>query len=169
MRKSIDLQIKFGDVDISKIKFNQKCRDELPRILQGLQYIFVTPSIRQEVFKKLESLVPEKTSKTKGRPGMDLWKILVLGVVRLGCNWDYDKLHDMANNHKTIRQMMGHGSEEWDRPYEYNLQTIKDNVMLITPEVLEEINLIVVRAGHNLLGGKKNGITWECRFLCSRN
>jgi len=155
MRKSIDHQLKFGDVDISEIQFDQKCRDELPRILQGLQYIFVTSSIRKEVFSKLESLIPEKTSKTRGRPGMDLWKILVLGVVRLGCNWNYDKLHDMANNHKTIRKMLGHNNDEWDCPYDYNLQTIKDNVMLITPEVLEEINLIVVRAGHNLLGDKK--------------
>ena len=86
---------------------------------------------------------------------MDLWKILVFGVVRLGCNWNYDKLHDMANNHGTIRKMLGHGSGDWEKPFEYNLQTLKDNVKLITPEVLEEINLIVVRAGHNLLGGKK--------------
>jgi hypothetical protein len=155
MRKSIDPQLKFGDVDISEIKFDQKCRDELPRILRGLQYIFITPSIRKEVFSKLQSLVAVKTSKSTGRPGMDLWKILVLGVVRLGCNWNYDKLHDMANNHSNIRKMLGHGNVDWDSPYEYNIQTLKDNVMLITPEVLEEINLIVVRAGHNLLGGKK--------------
>ena len=155
MRKSIDPQLKFGDVDISEIGFDPKCRDELPRILQGLQYIYVTPSIRKEVLNKLECLIPKNVSKDKGRPGMDLWKILVLGVVRLGNNWNYDKLHDMANNHYLIRKMIGHGDVTWEKPYEYNLQTLKDNVMLITPEVLEDINLIVVRAGHNLLGGKK--------------
>ena len=155
MRKSIDPQLKFGNVDISEISFDPKCRDELPRILQGLQYIYVTSSIRKEIFSKLESLIPKNISKDKGRPGMDLWKILVFGAVRLGCNWNYDKLHDMANNHSAIRKMLGHGSDDWEKPYEYNIQTLKDNVMLITPEILEEINLIVVRAGHNLLGGKK--------------
>jgi hypothetical protein len=30
------------------------------------------------------------------------------------------------------------------------LQTIKDNVQLFTPEVLDEINQVVVQAGHQL-------------------
>jgi len=38
---------------------------------------------------------------------MDLWKILVLGTLRLNCNWDYDKVHDMANNHNKLREMLG--------------------------------------------------------------
>ena len=29
-----------------------------------------------------------------GRPGMEQWKILVLGVLRLGLNSDYDRIHD---------------------------------------------------------------------------
>ena len=36
----------------------------------------------------------------------------------------------------------------------YKLQTIRDNVALLTPEVLDEINRFVVNAGHNLV--KKN-------------
>ena len=34
---------------------------------------------------------------------------------------------------------------------EYSLQTIKDNLMLFTPEILDEINQIVVQAGHALV------------------
>ena len=37
---------------------------------------------------------------------MDLWQILVLGVVRLGLDCDYDRLEDMANHHSLVREMM---------------------------------------------------------------
>ena len=48
--------------------------------------------------------------------------------------------------------MLGHGT--WEDDYEYNLQTIKDNVCLLTPEMLEEINELVVKSGHKLLKKK---------------
>ena len=40
---------------------------------------------------------------------MELWKIFVLGVLRLSLNCDYDRLQSLANNYKTIRQMLDHG------------------------------------------------------------
>ena len=40
---------------------------------------------------------------------MALWQILVMGVLRLNLNWDYDRLGEMVNEHRTIRQMLGHG------------------------------------------------------------
>ena len=49
----------------------------------------------------------------------------------MNLNWDYDRLEEMANNHKTIRKMLGHGS--FGDNYEYKLQTLKDNVYLLTP------------------------------------
>ena len=78
---------------------------------------------------------------------MHLWKILVLGMTRLGCNWDYDKLLDIANNHKTLRLMLCHGglSDE----YKYKLQTLKDNVSRFTPEILDQVNNIAVEYGHD--------------------
>ena len=51
--------------------------------------------------------------------------------------------------------MLGHGRGDWQDKYYYELQTIKDNLRLITAEVLEQLNEIVVKSGHNLLGGKK--------------
>ncbi len=84
---------------------------------------------------------------------MDLWNILVFGVLRLNLNWDYDRLAEMANNHKTIRMMVGHGSFTDD--YEYKLQTLKDNVTLLTPEILDQINIIVVEAGHSIVKKKR--------------
>ena len=73
-----------------------------------------------------------------GRPGMSLWKIFVLGVLRLDLSCDYDRLCELANNHKTIRQMLGH-SDIFDND-SYNLQTLKDNVSLLKADLLEEIN-----------------------------
>jgi len=152
MRKTIDPQIKLGQVDISEIEFDLRSRDEIPKLLMGLQYIYCTPEIRKEVFKILKEMVPRGTDANTGRPGMLLWKILVLGTLRLNCNWDYDKVKEMADNHITLRLMLGHN--RWEDEYLYPIQTIKDNVSLFTPEILDRINQIVVKAGHNLV--KKN-------------
>ena len=102
----------------------------------------------------LEEIIPEDTDSDNGRPGMDMWKILVLGTLRLCCNWDYDKLMEIANNHRILRQMLGHGI--MDQDYNYALQTLKDNVSLLTLEVLDKINQVVVKHGHKLVL-KKDG------------
>ena len=155
MRKIQDSQMQLGELDVSQIKFDLRSRDEIPKLLMGLQYLYSTPHIRKEVFKILEEMIPDDTNKETGRPGMSLWKILVLGTLRLNCNWDYDKVHEMSNQHKTLRQMLGHGMLDHDK--EYAIQTIKDNVCLLTPEILNEINTIVVSEGHKLIMGKKKG------------
>ncbi|MGD0343304.1 MAG: ISNCY family transposase [Bacteroidales bacterium] len=155
MRKTYENQQTFGNVDISKIKTNPKSRDEIDKTVRGLQYLYTNNEIRTEIFKLLEEHISPNVSKRTGRRGMDLWKILVLGVIRQVCSWDYDKLHHMANNNLMIRELLGHDRTEWDDRYFYELQTLKDNVSLLTPELLNKINEIVVTAGHNLLGGKK--------------
>ncbi len=154
MRQVIPLQLKLGETDIGQIQFDPKSRDDIPPLLRGLQYLYVTEELREEVFSILETMVPEKVRSDTGRPGLDLWKILVLGTLRLNLNWDYDRLHEMANNHKTIRQMLGHGVVDDDTRYE--LQTLKDNVKLLSPEILDRINQVVVKAGHSLLKKKRD-------------
>ena len=154
MRKVVDLQMKFGQASIANIEFDLRSRDEIPKLLQGLQQIYCNPKIREQVFKILEGIIPKDTDSDNGRPGMDLWKIFVLGTLRLCCNWDYDKLMEIANNHRILRQMLGHGI--LDQDYNYALQTLKDNVSLLTPEVLDKINQVVVKHGHKLVG-KKDG------------
>lgn len=90
-----------------------------------------------------------KADATTGRPGMDQWRILVLGVLRLGLNADFDRIHELANQHSTLRQMLGHG--DWSDKTQYKAQTLKDNLRLFTPELLERINQAVVDAGHVLV------------------
>jgi hypothetical protein len=81
-----------------------KCRDEIPQVLLHLQHIYCNRNFQEEVFKVLDSITPKDVAADKGRPGMDLWKILVLGTLRINCHWDYDKLHNIANEQKTIRK-----------------------------------------------------------------
>ena len=154
MRKVIEMQSKLWKPDISKIEFDLKSRDEIPKLLIGLQHIHSNRKIREKVFAILEKIIPAGTSRHTGRPGMDLWKILVLGTLRLNCNWDFDKVHEIANNHRSVRLMLEH--EETDFKYRYGLQTIKDNVSLLSPEVLDEINEVVVNFGHEVVIGKKD-------------
>lgn len=160
MRRVINPQMRLGAADISQIQFDLRSRDEIPKLLMGLQHIYCTPDIKAEVFKILEEMVPEDVDKNNGRPGMDLWKILVLGTIRVNCNWDYDKLHEMSNNHNTLRLMLGHSI--LDREC-YAIQTIKDNVSLFTPEILDRINQVVVKSGHKLVCKKKDDETLKGR------
>lgn len=161
MRKTIEPQMILGEVDISKIEFDPRSRDDIPQILKGLQHIYCTPELREKVFQILEKIVPEDTDANNGRPGMDLWKILVLGVIRLNCDWDYDRLKEMADHHMGLRQMLGHNMFNSDK--KYALQTLKDNVSLLTLEVLDEINQVVVSAGHMIVKKKPGeGLKGRC-------
>ena len=153
MRKIRDEQMQLGQVNIAEIKFDPKSRDEIPKLLKGLQYIYCTPGIREQVFEVLKTIIPADKDIDNGRPGMELWRILVLGTVRLNCNWNYDKLKDIADNHRAIRLMMGIGMYEDE--ITFNLQTIKDNVRLLTPEILDKINQIIVNSGHGLVKKKR--------------
>lgn len=153
MRRVINPQLQLGGTSIGNIKIDLKSRDDIPPLLLGLQHIYTNVELRGRVFEILAQNISPDTDNTTGRPGMDLWKILVFGVLRLNLNWDYDRLVEMVNNHKTIREMIGHSSLFDD--HEYKLQTVKDNVSLLTPEILDEINTVVVEAGHSIVNKKE--------------
>ena len=155
MRKVMDMQLYIGVTDISELEFDLTSRDEIPKILIGLQHIYRNLILRLEVFGILKKLIPEGIAHGIGRTGMDLWKILVLGTIRLGARFDYDKVKFMADGHIDIRRMM---CLHDDDPTRFPLQTIKDNVSLFTPEVSDEINQAVVRAGHRAAGKKAEEI-----------
>ncbi len=148
MRAVQNAQMQIGEVDVSQIKFNLKSRDDIPRILKGLQHLYMNEPLRSQIFRLLADEIPPKVDKDNGRPGMALWKILVCGVVRLDLNIDYDRLQELANHHDTLRQMLGHAQFDSE---EYHFQTLKDNVALLTPQLLDKINQVVVSGGHALV------------------
>ena len=156
MRKTINQKLQLNESQISDIQFDLKSRDDIPQLLMGLQYIYVNKELRKEVFNVLETMTPEKVDIKNGRPGMDLWRIFVFGTLRVNLNWDYDRLHEMANNHKTIRQMLGHVIS--DDEHAYKLQTLKDNVALLTPGISDKISQLTVKVGHTFCKKKRREI-----------
>ena len=98
MRTVIQPQLKFGETDIAAIVIDPKSRDDIPQLLAGLQHLYTEPTLRERVFAILEEVMPEragakgKASSQTGRPGMEQWKILVLGVLRLGLDADYARI-----------------------------------------------------------------------------
>lgn len=155
MRNIYEIQLSFGCFAIENIKPKLNSRDEIDKVVLGLQKIMSDKRIKEEIIKLLKEHILPKLSLRTGRPGMSLWDILVLGIFRQTCNWDYDKLHHMANNHYMLRQLLGQDVLFLDKTSYFSLQTIKDNVMLLTPELLDKISEIVVKTGHAFLGEKK--------------
>jgi hypothetical protein len=149
MRKIYEPQLKLGQVPIEDIIFDLHSRDEITELLICFQAIFTNPDLRTEVFGILRKMLPAHVDKKNGRPGMDFWKIFVLGTLRLACNWDFDKLVEIANNHKRLRMTLFHAPED---DFLYALRTVAENIALLTPEILGEISRAVIRHGHCLVG-----------------
>jgi len=153
MRVVQNTQMQIGEIDVSQIKFDLRSRDDIPKVLRGLQHLYMNEPLRKSIFALLENEIAPGKNKNNGRPGMTLWRILVLGVLRLDLNIDYDRLLELSNQHRTLRQMLGHGLFDEDKEYAY--QTLVDNVGLLTPELLDKLNQIIVEGGHDL--AKKGG------------
>jgi transposase, IS5 family len=83
MRQRYCPQSDFDVLPIEKIQLPARSRDELPAILAALQWIWMHPTLKAEIFALLDRKILAG-KKATGRNGMDLWQILVLGVVRLG-------------------------------------------------------------------------------------
>jgi transposase, IS5 family len=154
MRKRFEVQLALGRTPIERVPLPLKSRDELAPILAGLQWIFVTPELNEEIFAVLEERVT-KDKKATGRPGMELWRILVLGVVRLGLDCDYDRLADLANHHTLIRQILGLPPVREPEEKPFHQKTLSQNICHLDEELLGQINAMIVKAGRPLF--KKKG------------
>ena len=150
MREVQRSQAWIGQVPIDQIEIDPTCRDDNPALLKGLQDIWSNEPVRERLFDLLDQNILPKTDRTVGRPGMELWQILVLGVLKQGLNCDFDRIHHIANNCNLVRQFLGHGVFDSDK--RYKRQTIMDNVSYLTPELLDEVNQIVVERGHEVAG-----------------
>ena len=147
-----DLQI----TPIEKIRLPLQSRDELPPILAGLQWIWMHPTLKTEIFALLEARILAGKKPT-GRTGMDLWQILVLGVVRLGLDADWDRMEHIAHYDTLVRQMLGLPATPWgEDAKEFGHQTLRDNVALLDDELLPQINARIAAAGREVFA-KKDG------------
>jgi IS5 family transposase len=138
-----DLQL----TPIEKIRLPLKSRDELPPILAGLQWIWLHPALKAEIFALLEAKILAGKQAT-GRTGMDLWQILVLGVARLGLDADRDRMEHIANYDSLVRQRLGVPAAPWgEEDKRFGHQTPRDNVALLDDALLQQINAAIAAAG----------------------
>ena len=145
MRHVRNPQIELGEIRIEDIRINLKSRDDIPALLLGLQHLYADEETRTRLFALLEEHMLPGVDRTVGRPGMEMWRILVMGVVMQGLGCDFDRLHELVNEHRTLRLFLGHGAFS-DEEYEY--QTMVDNVCLVRPELLAEVGQLIVESGH---------------------
>ena len=92
MRLVVDTQFQIGQGPIDEIQFNPKSRDDIPAVLRGLQGLYMDDTARTKFFEILEKRLLPDTDLQRGRPGMSLWRILVLGVVKMAIDCDFDRL-----------------------------------------------------------------------------
>lgn len=147
MRHTLHPQLEIGACQIADIQINPKSRDDIPAILIGLQHLYTDEGLRGCLFDLLEREVLPDVDLDNGRPGMHLWAILVMAVLKQGLNCDFDRLEGLVNHYDVIRQMLGHGVYSDTR---YTVQQIKDNVSLLTPSVLSKVGALVVESGHRV-------------------
>ena len=148
MGRSYSPQHRFDCDPVTAIQLNLECRDEIIPILAALQHIYANAELRAELLQLIGHDVNDDSSADHGREGMGYWHILVLAAVRLGCNLDYEKLQDLAENHRKLRHMMGVG--DWDEETTFNWRTIRNNLCLLRTETVTKIYQLVVSEGHKL-------------------
>jgi hypothetical protein len=156
MRHHFPTQPDLPITPIEKIRLPLRSRDELPPILAGLQWLWRHPTLKPEILALIDSKILAG-KKATGRTGMDLWQILVLGVVRLGLDADWDRLEHIANYDALVRQMLQVPALPWGAEEKrFGHQTLRDNVALLDDELLQQINARLAAAGREVFA-KKDG------------
>lgn len=141
MRKPFEPQMTIGTVPMSKISFDIYCRHELVPILMALKHIYSCEPALDEILELIKNDVIGDSNDKLGCSGMGYWDILVLAAVRLGCNLDYDALHDLANNHISLRDIMRISRFDDQR---FPRATIHDNISKLSPATIIRISDIIV-------------------------
>ena len=152
MRNLRNRQLELGEIRIEEIKLNPKSRDDMPTLLCGLQYLYSQETLRDRILALMDECILPGINRKVGRPGMAMWSILVLAVVKQGLGCDFDRLHDLVNQHMALRQFLGHPDIGDKKRYHY--QTLVDNVSLLTPKLLGKVNQLIVESGHTVVGKK---------------
>lgn len=150
VRKSYERQSHFGATPVASLQLNLNCRDEIIPVLAALRHIYLDSNLRRKVTQLVAADLSDDTRRDTGRPGFDDWQVLVLGVLRMACNLDYDKLQDLAENHVAIRTMLC--VEGWDQDVSFDYRRIRNAISELKPQTLEVINQTIVRHGQRLHG-----------------
>ncbi len=155
MRQCFNTRPGLDVIPIEKVPLPIRSRDELPPILAALQWIWTQPQLKGQIFALLERKILAGKRAT-GRTGLDLWQILVLGVVRLGLDANFDRLEHVANYDTLLRQILGLPPTPLGQEAKvFNHQTLRDNLALLDDELLGQINALVAAAGRDVFKKKR--------------
>jgi len=141
-------QTRLDSSAIAHLELNLQCRDEIIPILFALKHIYLHPELRDEILRLVTADVNADSSSQHGREGFDYWQILVLAAVRLGCDLKYDRLQDLAENHRKLRHLMGIG--DWDEATSFDWRRIRDNIRLVKSETIARVYQHVAAEGQRL-------------------
>jgi len=147
MRTPINPQLSFGQPAVGEIVLDVDSRFELVPILAGLQYLHDRQQTRQRLLDLVAADVLGEADPDRGREGMSFWQILVLAVVRQGCDYDFAALSHAANHDSLLRAFLQMGPLSDDGFAE---KTVHENVSKLRPQTLEQIAYAIAEAGRQL-------------------
>ncbi len=141
---------RLGSTAIETLKTDPKSRDDIENVLKGLQHLYVN---RQRGLQRIfdEEFFAD-VDQPDGRPGTACQPILVIGVLKQGTDCDFDRLQSLADNHALIRAMLGH-----DDVFDcggYEMQTLVDNISLLTSRMPARVGKLLTESGHEVAGKK---------------
>jgi hypothetical protein len=154
MRGRFDNEMRLGRTPISKIQINPKSTNALDQLIAALKELYCNGEYNNKIFSIIERYMPDVDRKN-GRPGMNLWTVFVLSQVRLCLGESYSMLHNLSNNHRLLRQLIGVDDEFGVEPFTFEYQNIYDNVSKLDDAMLKEINEAIVEFGHREVFKKK--------------
>ena len=126
MRKAYETPGRLDCQSIEQLSLNLNCRDEIVPILEALKHDVVQNDLRDRLCQLVADDVNKATHDDTGRKGPGHWQMLVLAIVRLGCNLNNDKLPDLCENHRALRCLLGEG--EWDESPRFRGRRIRDTL-----------------------------------------
>lgn len=157
MRNRFEQQLTLGQIPIEETRINPKSKNAVDEMIAALKELFCNKEYNEKVFSILEGHL-KKGKKETGRQGMDLWIIFVLAQLRLCLNISYEMLHNLANNHRTLRELMGVEKKFGYAPIEFEYQHIYDNVSMLSDDMVKELNDVIIEFGHGVFKKKEGTV-----------
>ncbi len=154
MRNRFVQQLTIGQRPIEETLIKAKSKNAIDELLAALKEIYCNKEYNQKIFCILERYINANKSSV-GRKGMDLWVVFVLAQLRLCLNISYEMVHNLANNHRTLRHLMGIERDFGYERIEFEYQNIYDNVSKLSDEMVTELNAVILEFGHKEVFKKK--------------
>ena len=129
-----------------------------------MQTIHADKQLRRKLFQLLEKEVfqpPEQDDSPAsggglnprlGRPGMTLWSVLGLALLKQALNCDFDRLAKLATRHESVRRMLGLGEFEQRR---LAVRTVARNMQLLSADRLRQGNRLAAGRARSWRAGSR--------------